>query len=139
MAYFDSQLSVFKITDTGATLRDVSPYITSIDGLPGPREINEATPLNQAGRKFHPSLQNVPFTLEVLWSDDALVGSDTVFGPLSRHTAATAFEYYPEGAAGVKYNGNCWIRNFTIVTRVGNILTARVECQVDGVVTRTAA
>jgi hypothetical protein len=136
MALFDSQLSVFKITDTGAQLRDVSPYITSIEGLPGPREINEATPLNQAGRKFHPSLQNVPFTLEVLWSDDANVGSDTVFGPLSRHTAATAFEYYPDGTSP-KYTGSCWVRNFTILTRVGNILTARVECQVDGVVTRT--
>ncbi len=137
MALFDSQLSVFKITDTGAQLRDVSAYITSIEGLPGPREINEATPLNQSGRKFHPSLQNVPFTLEVLWSDDANVGSDTVFGPLSRHTAATAFEYYPKGGSSPKYAGNCWVRNFTILTRVGNILTARAECQVDGVVART--
>jgi hypothetical protein len=138
MALFDSQLSVFKITDTTANLRDVSPYIISIEGLPGPRELNDATPLNQAGRKFHPSLQNVKFTLEVLWSDDANVGSDTVFGPLSRHTAATAFEYYPEGNPGVKYAGNTWVGNFPILTRVGSVLTARVECQVDGVVARTA-
>lgn len=138
MALFDSQLSVFKITDTTNNSRDVSPYIISIEGLPGPRELNDATPLNQAGRKFHPSLQNVKFTLEVLWSDDANVGSDTVFGPLSRHTAATAFEYYPEGNPGVKYAGNCWVGNYPILTRVGSVLTARVECQVDGVVARTA-
>ncbi len=56
---YDSQLSVFKITDTGAVLRDVSSYIVSVEGLPGPRELNEATTLNQAGRKWHTGLQNV--------------------------------------------------------------------------------
>lgn len=137
MAFFDSQVSIFKITDTGAELRDVSPSITSIDGLPGPRELNEATPLNQAGHKFHPTLENGPVNLEIIFDDTALIGSDTVFGPLRTHTAATAFEYYPKGGATPKYYGNCWVRNYTIMTRVGQLLTARVELQVDGVVNRS--
>lgn len=136
MSFFDSQVSIFKITDTGASLRDVSASITSIEGLPGPRELNEATPLNQAGHKFHPTLENGPINLEVIFSDDANVGSDTVFGPLRTHTAATAFEYYPKGGATPKYSGNAWVRNYTILTRVGQLLTARVELQVDGVVAR---
>src|SRR3989304_1989175 len=121
---YDSQLSVFKITDTAAQLRDVSSYIVSVEGLPGPRELNEATTLNQAGRKWHTGLQNAPFNLEILFSDEALIGSDTVFGPLRTHTAATAFEYYPKGGATPKYYGDCWVRNYVILTRVGNILTA---------------
>jgi len=139
MSLYDSGLSVFKITDTGSDLRDVSPYIVSIDGLPGPRELNEATGLNVTGRKFHPTLENVPFTLELMFSADATVGPDTVFGPLSRHTAATAFEYYPKGVTVPKYYGSCWVRNYTILTRVGSLLTARVECQVEGTVSRTGS
>lgn len=139
MSFFDSQLSVFKITDTGAVLRDVSASITSIEGLPGPRDLNEATPLNQAGHKFHPTLENGPINLEVIFSDTANTGSDTVFGPLRTHTAAVAFEYHPVGVGTgkVKYTGNLWVRNYSIVTRVGQLLTARVELQVDGQVTRT--
>lgn len=139
MSFFDSQLSVFKITDTGSTLRDVSAAIVAIEGLPGPRDLNEATPLNQAGHKFHPSLENGPVNLEIMFDDTALTGSDTVFGPLRTHTAATAFEYHPVGVGSgkVKYTGNVWVRNYNIGTRVGSLLSAKVEMQVDGVVTRT--
>ena len=136
MAVYDSGLTVFKITDTGASLRDVSAFITQLDGLPGPRELNDATGLNKTGREFHPTLQNAPFTIEFMWSDDALVGPDTVFGPLRTHTSPTAFEYYPKGGASPKYSGNCWVRNWQITTRVGSLLVGRAECQVNGTVTR---
>lgn len=137
MTFYDSQLSVFKIDDTGSVQRDVSAYIVAVNGLPGPRELNNATTLGQSGAKFHPTLQNAPFTLEVLYSEDALVGPDTVFGPLRTHTAAVDFEYYPRGISGIKYYGTCWVRNWTVETRVGSMVTARAECQVDGTVTRT--
>ena len=138
MALFDSQQSVFQITDTGASLRDITPYIVSIDGLPGPRELAEATSLNDTGRKFYPTLENVVITLELLWSDDANVGSDTVLGPLRTHSAAVAFDYGPEGKTGgdVKYSGNAWVRDYRITSRVGNMVTARCELQVNGTITR---
>lgn len=138
MAFFDSQNSVFFIDDTGGNSRDLSPYIVSIDGLPGPRELSEATSLADAGRKWHPSLENVPFTLELMWSDDALVGPDTVFGPLRTHSAAVDFNYGPEGSVGgdVKYFGTCWIRNFKITSRVATMVLAMVELQVEGQVSR---
>ena len=138
MALFDSQQSVFQITDTGASLRDITPYVVSIDGLPGPRELAEATSLNDTGRKFYPTLENVVITLELLWSDDANVGSDTVLGPLRTHSAAVAFDYGPEGKTGgdVKYSGNAWVRDYRITSRVGNMVTARCELQVNGTVTR---
>ncbi len=134
---YDSHLSVFKITDTGAVERDISDYIVNIDGLPGPRELSEATTLNRTGRYFHPALENVVITLELVYSEDALVGTDTVLGPLRTHNAAVAFKYYPRGTGGKLYSGNCWVRDYRIVTRVGNIVTARCELQVNGTVTRT--
>ena len=138
MAFFDSQLSVFQITDTGAQLRDISAYIVAVDGLPGTRELSEATTLADAGRKFHPSLENVVITLELLWSDDTNVGSDTVLGPLRTHSAEVAFDYGPEGkgSGDIKYSGNAWVRDYRIVSRAGGLVNARCELQVNGVVGR---
>ena len=140
MALFDSQLSVFQITDVSpGTLRDITPYIVAIDGLPGPRELAEATTLNDSSRRYHPTLENAVITLELLWSDDASVGSDTVLGPLRTHSAAVAFDYGPEGKTGgdVKYSGSAWVRDYRILSRVGNMITARCELQCDTIIART--
>jgi hypothetical protein len=133
---FDSSLSVFKITDTGAVERDLTDYIVNLEGLPGPRELSEATTLNQTGRKYHPSLQNATIILELVYSEDALVGTDTVLGPLRTYTAAVAFKYYPRGVSGVYYSGDVWVRDYRVVTRVGDIVRCRCELQVHGVPTR---
>ena len=137
MAVFPSRDSIFQIND-GTTLQDISPYVVSIDGLPGPRELADVTALGATGRAFYPTLENVVVTLELLWSDDASVGSDTVFGAIRDDTAVRAWDYGPEGktTGDVKYSGNCWVRSYTIVSRVGDVVKARVELQVDGVVTR---
>ena len=138
MAFFDSQISKFQITDTGATLRDISPYIKAINGLPGPREFGDVTVLGDAGHKWDPTLENVTIDLELLWSDDASVGPDTVLGPLRQHTAAVAFDFGPEGkdSGDIKYSGNCWVEDFSIPVRVGSKVEARCRLRVDGTVTR---
>jgi len=134
----DSQDSVFLIDDTEAVQRDISPYVIAVDGLPGPRKLSEASALGDGGTKWHPGLEDVPFTLELYWSKDALLGPDTVFGPLRTHTAAVDFEYGPEGkvAGDIKYSGTCWVRNYTAPTRVGSLVFAKVELQVNGQVGR---
>ena len=135
---FDAQVQKFSIVDTGTTERDITDYIISIEGLPGPRELSESTTLNRAGRYAHPTLENVLITLEMVLSKDALLGTDTVFGPLRTHTSPTAFVYGPFGSTGgfPKYSGNCWVQNYTITGRVVNTITARVELKVQGVVNR---
>lgn len=136
--FVDSQESAFLIDDVNAVSRDLSPYIVAVDGLPGPRELSDATALGAGGRKWHPSLENVIINLELMWSDDADVGPDTVLGPLRTHTAAVDFNYGPEGQAvdDVKYYGTCWVRNFKITSRVGNLVMAAAELQVNGQVSR---
>ena len=137
--FFDSQVTTFFIDTTAGVSSEITPYIISIDGLPGPRKLSEATALGDSGTKWHPSLEDVPFNIEMYWSDDALVGPDTVFGPLSRHTAAVDFNFGPEGSTNgdVKYYGKCWVRNYVITARVGGLVFAKVECQVNGQVSRT--
>ena len=136
--FFDSQESAFLIDDTSGDSRDLSPYIVSIDGLPGPRELSDATALGSGGRNWHPSLENSIINLELMWSDDALVGPDTVLGPLRTHTAAVDFNYGPEGqtSGDIKYYGTCWVRNYKITSRVGNLVMASAELQVNGQVSR---
>jgi len=136
MALFDSKNSVFQIND-GSSLRDISVYILSIDGLPGPKELVDVTALGATGRAFQPGLENVVVTLEMMWSDDASVGPDTVFRLVRALTSATAFDYGPEGKTSgkQKYSGTCWYRNFTVQTRVGDYVRARAELQVEGAVT----
>ena len=136
MALFDSKDSIFQIND-GSSLRDISPYILSIDGLPGPKELVDVTALGASGRAWKPSLENVGISLELWWSDDANVGPDTVFRLIRALTAATAWDYGPEGKTTTKqkYSGTCWLKNFTIQTRIGDMVRARVELQVEGAVT----
>ena len=137
MAFYDSSISIFQVND-GASLRDISAYITSISGLPGPRELNVATSIADTGEKYHPGLERVTIVLELMWSDDANTGPDTIFGPMRTATAVRAFDYGPEGkvTGDIKYSGSCWLRNFEITSRVGSMVLARVELPVDGVITR---
>ena len=136
---FDAQVQKFAIQDSGGTERDISDYIVSIAGLPGPRDLNEATTLNRSGRAYHPTLENVTITLELVASQDAIYGTDTIFGPLRTHTSTRTFYYGPFGSTGgyIKYTGSCWVRNYAITGRVGNLLVATVELQVQGTITRT--
>ena len=139
MAFFDSSVSIFQITDASpGTLRDISPYIVSIEGLPGPREFGDVSVLGDTGHKWQPTLENVVIALELVWSDDALVGSDTVLGPLREHTAPVAFDYGPEGKVNgdIKYSGTAWVEDFRILTRVGTMVTARCQLKVHGAVAR---
>ena len=138
MALFDSKTSVFQIVDIGGTLRDVSAYIKSIDGLPGGREMKDVTALGDAGRMHKPVLENVTIKLELMWSTDANVGPETIFGPLRTHTAATAFDYGLDGktVGKVKYSGNCWVAEWVAPMRVGELTMGMVTMPVNGVVTR---
>lgn len=140
MTFYDSSISIFQITDASpGTLRDISPYIVSIDGLPGPREFADVSVLGDGGHKWAPTLENVTISLELLWSDDALVGSDTVLGPLRTHTAQVAFDYGPEGkvSGDIKYSGDAWVEDYRIVSRVGSMVTSRCQLKVHGTISRT--
>ena len=138
MVFYESMLSRFFIDTTGGVSSDISPYIVSISGLPGPRRLVSATTINDTGDKWHPSLQGATIRLELQWSDDALVGPDTVFGPLREHTAAVDFNYGPEGDTNgdVKYYGTCWVEDFEITTRVGTLVSATAIMKVQGTVSR---
>lgn len=136
MALFDAKNSIFQIND-GSTLRDISPYLKSVDGLPGAAELLDVTAFGVSGRAWAKGLENITFTVEGWWSDDASTGPDTVLRLVRQLTAATAFDYGPEGktTGKQKISGTCWLRNFTTSSPVGNYVQWRAEFQVEGVIT----
>lgn len=136
MAKFNSKDSVFQIND--GSLRNLSSYINSIDGVPGERELNEVTALGDGGRKYIPGLENTVITLEGHYDDTATTGPEAVLGVLRTDTTTRAWDYGPKGSSGgfLKYSGNCFVRRFEVTSRVGDIVMWRAELQVDGQVTR---
>jgi len=138
MAFFDSKVSKFRIDDTGSVLRDLSPYITDVRGLPGVRNLNEVTALGDSGAKFVPGLEDVTIALSGIFDDTATSGPDAVLGPLRTHTSAVDFEYGPEGSGtgDVKYSGTCWMLSYELRSRVGDKVEWTAALQVEGVVSR---
>mgnify|MGYP003135191388 CR=1 FL=1 len=139
MALFDSKVSKFLVTDSGGTAnRDLSAYITSIGGLPGARNLNEATALGDSGATFHPGLENVTISLSGQYDDTATTGPEAVLGPLRTHTAAVAFSYGPKGNTSgfLKFSGTFWVTEFVVESSVGSLVLWTASLQVEGQVTR---
>ena len=138
MSFFDSRVSVFKVTDTSAVSQDLSAYLTEIGGLPGPRNLNEVTALGDTGTKSIPGLEDVSVSLGGIFDDTANTGPDDVLGDLRTHTAAVAFEYAPQGTSGgdVKYSGTCWVETYELGSKVGNRVEFTATLKVEGAVTR---
>ena len=111
MAFVDGRRARFRIADTGGTMRDLSAYITEVNGLPGERTLNDVTALGDSGARFKPGADAVMFTLRGLFDDTATLGADAVLGALRYHNAPVNFEYAPTGLAtgGVRYAGKCWV------------------------------
>ena len=134
MALFDSSRSRFLLDDTGGTQRDLSLYLTRIDGLPGARTLRETTSMSDTGRTFVPDVEDGRVELRGLFDDTATSGPDAVLGPLRTHGSAVDFEYAPEGTAvgSVKYSGTCWVEAYEHLVRVGSLVEWAALLQVEG-------
>lgn len=136
MSFFDSKVSVFQFNN--GSLRNLSAYITSIEGLPGPREMYDKTALGDSGRKAFPGLENVVITLDGFYDDTVTTGPEAVLGPERSLSTDRAWDYGPKGLTStyLKYYGDCLVRDFRLTSRVGNLVGWHAELMVQGVVTR---
>lgn len=129
MAFFDSELSVFKITDTGAVERDISAYIVAITPSQG-RVKRDGTTLGLTHDNPDLGIKQTSYQLELLYSEDALVSPEVVLGGLHDANTAATYKYYPRGVSGYYYTGSCKVENYQPTTRVGNLVgaTALLAC-----------
>lgn len=132
MTFFDSRVSVFFLTDVGGFSRNLSSYLVSIEGLPGPRELNDVSNLAAAGRQWTYGLEHVTFGISGYFND-AAAGPDVVLADLRTSTIARDFLYGPTGTAS-GYTGSCWVRSYDIKSRVGNIVAFEATMVAEGTI-----
>lgn len=139
---FDSRDLHFSIVDSdGTSTRTLAPgNLTSVDGLPGTKELIDTSKIGDSGRTFTRSLWNGTFVLEGLYDHTASTGAQIVLQNLIDMSSATTFSYGPTGSSSGaspinrKISGKCWIRTFNITGRVANAISYRADGQVEGTV-----
>lgn len=120
-------------------IRDLTGYITEIDGLPGERELQEDTTIGATAYRRDPGLENSPLRLAGVYDDTTYYGPDAVLGPLRTHTSAVHVFYGPEGKTTTKkqYTGKYWVRNYKVTTRVKEMVLWTAELESNTAITRT--
>lgn len=137
MAFKHGKDAVFKLDDSGGTLRTLTSFIENVSGLPGARDFAEVTAMGDSGTKSIPGLQDVKFTIKGHYDSTATTGSYTVLNSLRTATATASFEYSPEGTTGgnPKLSGECWMTEFEVEASVNDKVSFTASFQVDGTVT----
>jgi hypothetical protein len=133
---FDAEVSIFKLHD-GSSLRDLSPYITNFDGLPGEVKMNDSTTYGSTGERPTPSIYTARIVMDLLYNHVTSVGVHTVLALLHANKTLAAFEYYPvgEGTDDAKITGNAYLAIYRITGRVGSFITVHAELPVNNKVT----
>ena len=136
--HYMSTNSVFTLADSGGTVRDISADLTSVDGLPGEREMQDHTTLGATGRQHLPGLDNITISLEGFFDDTASTGADVVLSGLRGFTTnSSAFVLSPVGttAGKRKISGVGWVSTYTTSPKVGELVPFKATITVDGSLT----
>lgn len=135
MAFVHGKSAVFKVDDSGGTLRDLSAYL---DDLSFPRDVEtaETTTFGVAGsaKTYITGLSDA--TISASGKFDAT--ADGYLAGVVGHATPLDFEYGPAGSAGgaVKYSGTCILTSYEVSASVGDVVTASADFQVTGQITR---
>ena len=145
MAYAHGKSSVFKIDDSGGTLRDISDYLDTVDFPYGAEPADVTGMGGTAVKSYVMGLADGTFSIGGSWNDAATTGVDTVLGPIAMSyngcTSAggsLSYEYGPEGDGNgdVKYSGECYLTGYTVNSPVAGRVSFSATFQLTGAVTR---
>lgn len=125
--------TVFKIDDSGGTLRTISDVLNSVSF---PREVEtlETTSFGSTNRSYVVGFQDATISIE--GSYDATV--DGYLAGVVGSETSLSFEYGPEGSTSgyVKFTGECFLTSYEVSGGVGDIVSFSAEFQVTGAITR---
>lgn len=140
MARAHGKDAYFAIDDSGGTLRNISPHVDSVSGLPGARDLSEVTAFGDGGVKSIPGLVNVSFTITGPYDSQSTTGSYTVLNGLRSTTTTSSFEYGPasNSSGAPKLYGEAWLENLTIDASVADAIKYNATIRVDGTVSSTS-
>jgi Phage tail tube protein len=125
--------AVFKIDDSGGTLRDISDSLNSIS-FPREAEVLETTSFGSNDRTYIVGFKSQTISIE--GSFDATY--DGYIAGVLGQDATISFEYGPEGstATRVKYTGECILTSYESSAGVGDVVNVSASYQITGAVTR---
>lgn len=137
MSFVHGKSSIFKLDDSGGTLRTLTSYVDSVQGLPAGRNLSEVTVFGDGGTKSIPGLVNATFTISGHFDSTATTGPNAVLNSLRAASATASFEYGPEGSStgNTKFSGECWMTEYTVNSAVADKVGFSATFQVDGTVT----
>lgn len=135
MAFGHGSKGVFKITDSGAALRDISSFVTNVQ-FPHEADVAEVSVLGNVAKQFVVGLKNGTFSVDGNYDvtvDGYLIGILGLAG-----SPGQAFEYDPAGTGtGMpKYTGNAILTAYNISTSVSDAQKWTATFQITGDVTR---
>lgn len=124
---------VFKITDSGSTLRDISSVFKT-SGLKRAADTAETSAMGSSAKSYIPGLLDATITL------DGYLDTTTAGYLMGVLGLVTTFQYYPSGTAtgNIELSGSCIINDLEITSDVGAVVTIKGTGQVTGAVTVTS-
>ena len=134
MAFVHGKSAVFKLDNSSGSLVDYSAYLDDVS-LPRSIETAETTTFGSSAKSYITGLTDATISL---WGKFDATADATLAGVVGL-AATLSFEYGPAGSTGgfVKYEGECIMTSYDIGATVGDAVTASVELQVTGAITRT--
>lgn len=134
MAFVHGKSAVFKLDDSGGTLRDLSAYLDEVS-MPRSIETAETTTFGSSAKTYITGLTDATISLSGKFDATA----DGYLAGVVGQAASLSWEYGPAGSTGgnVKYTGEAIVTSYEVGATVGDAVTATVELQVTGAITRT--
>lgn len=125
--------TVFKIDDSGGTLRDISNTLTDVS-FPRSVDTAETSAFGSSAKTYVVGLSDATVSISGIF--DATV--DGYLAGVVGSANSLSFEYGPEGSTStyVKYTGECWLTSYEKSGAIGDVVTYSAEFQVTGAVTR---
>lgn len=133
MAFVHGKSAVFKLDDSGGTLRDLSAYLDDVS-MPRSIETAETTTFGSSAKTYITGLTDATISISGKFDSTA----DGYLAGVVGAAALLDWEYGPEGstAGKVKYSGTAILTSYEIGATVGDAVTASAELQISGAITR---
>jgi len=124
---------VFKLDNQAGSLKDISAFVKSVDGLPAEHDMGDVTTGGSAGYKWLRGLPKATITLECVF-DDAADSAWDIVKDFKTDTATRSFEFGPAGltAGFIKVTGELDIVDVKLPVKATDPLTFTIKANLSG-------
>ena len=111
---------------------DISANVVKVT-FPASWVNSDVTAFGSVGRRYSPGIDETKFTIEMMFNQVAVSGTQTVVGAVHAAKTTVPFSFFPatNTVGNTVISGNCSIPKYEITSQVGNIVKVTAECWVD--------